>query len=696
MADSLRGIRLVELLLAGATGANRTYGVSFREPDGSLWRPMSVIAGPSQTGKTSVVDFIRYCLGDNEHPQHPEILGFVRSALLETLLSGQFHCIERAAVGPPSKFASIWQASLGTLGAAPEVRVPVDPPSDPTGLSQRLLAACGMDNIALPEAPTKQESASQMLSIRDVFRLICLPNDRLDNKNLVFEHSHHMARQKFYQTIDVLFDIHDVAGADLAARARRAGEAATQADKLAKSLSAVIHQEHPLGPLVLESDRDRARARATTLAQQLANLDSEQSARDESITGLRRSLAEAQDVAASAAIRVRDRESLMERLSSLRGQYADDKKKLTFLKEAERLFDPLHVSSCPACLSPLKEAPRIVEGECSLCGHELPAEDGRLTLGSVIASNEAAERSSEDLDPTAIHDAVTANPDDSAGVDAMKVLDGELRATTRRLNELNDYWARLDRDLQILRAERIAADRAVEIAASHVNRVTEVPAPYLAARDAIAAEHANTLLKLQESEAGLRLWERVRQAEAVAERLAVQASRLRSEQREASVRPDRTAVYSKLSQRFGEILSDFGYPKLRDPYLNERLVPFVRGLPYTSASSGGLVLISLAWYLALWEVSFETSSHAPGLLVIDSPQKNLGHSANTDDSDFADSRLVENFYRHAKNWLSDAGRGAQLVVVDNSPPDTVAEDVVVRYTRDRNVPPYGLIDDAVD
>ncbi|WP_157743973.1 DNA recombination protein RecN [Micromonospora zamorensis] len=643
-----------------------------------------------------MVDFIRYCLGDNEHPQHPEILGFVRSALLETLLSGQFHCIERAAVGPPSKFASIWQASLGTLGAAPEVRVPVDPPSDPTGLSQRLLAACGMDNIALPEAPTKQESASQMLSIRDVFRLICLPNDRLDNKNLVFEHSHHMARQKFYQTIDVLFDIHDVAGADLAARARRAGEAATQADKLAKSLSAVIHQEHPLGPLVLESDRDRARARATTLAQQLANLDSEQSARDESITGLRRSLAEAQDVAASAAIRVRDRESLMERLSSLRGQYADDKKKLTFLKEAERLFDPLHVSSCPACLSPLKEAPRIVEGECSLCGHELPAEDGRLTLGSVIASNEAAERSSEDLDPTAIHDAVTANPDDSAGVDAMKVLDGELRATTRRLNELNDYWARLDRDLQILRAERIAADRAVEIAASHVNRVTEVPAPYLAARDAIAAEHANTLLKLQESEAGLRLWERVRQAEAVAERLAVQASRLRSEQREASVRPDRTAVYSKLSQRFGEILSDFGYPKLRDPYLNERLVPFVRGLPYTSASSGGLVLISLAWYLALWEVSFETSSHAPGLLVIDSPQKNLGHSANTDDSDFADSRLVENFYRHAKNWLSDAGRGAQLVVVDNSPPDTVAEDVVVRYTRDRNVPPYGLIDDAVD
>ena len=48
-----------------------------------------------------------------------------------------------------------------------------------------------------------------------------------------------------------------------------------------------------------------------------------------------------------AALRVRNRESLMDRLAALRGQYADDKKKLTFLKEAEHLFNPLQVSVCP-------------------------------------------------------------------------------------------------------------------------------------------------------------------------------------------------------------------------------------------------------------------------------------------------------------------------------------------------------------
>jgi hypothetical protein len=125
-------------------------------------------------------------------------------------------------------------------------------------------------------------------------------------------------------------------------------------------------------------------------------------------------------------------------------------------------------------------------------------------------------------------------------------------------------------------------------------------------------------------------------------------------------------------------------------------MPFVRGLPYTAASSGGLVLISLAWYLAIWEVAHEQRALASGLLIIDSPQKNLGHAARPDDPDFADARLVENFYRHVKHWLAHAGAGAQLVVVDNSPPEFVAEDVVVHYTRNRDIPPYGLIDNAID
>lgn len=85
-----------------------------------------------------------------------------------------------------------------------------------------------------------------------------------------------------------------------------------------------------------------------------------------------------------------------------------------------------------------------------------------------------------------------------------------------------------------------------------------------------------------------------------------------------------------------------------------------------------------------------------GLLLIDSPQQNLGSDVWDGDAAFADEGLVPRFYRHAKRWLVGPGAGAQLVVFDKEPPESVAADVVVRYTRDRNIPPYGPNDDAID
>jgi hypothetical protein len=683
--DGPRGIRLRQLRLAGATGSDRSYGVSFLDAPEGAWRPLSLIAGPSQTGKTSIIDFIRYCLGDYEHPQHPEVLAYVRAALLETELASELTTVERVAAGPPSTFASIWKAPLSRLNETVELRLTTEPPSDPNSLSQAMLAACGLDNIALPVAPTKEASATQTLSIRDLFKIMWLPNERLDSKNLVFENSNFMVRQKLMQLIDVMFDVHDAAGIDLAGQIQRAAEAARNADRDAKSMRALVSAEHPLGPLVLETERDEARRQARELTDRLENADREHVSQQSAQTELRRNFEAAQREATAAAVRVRNRESLMERLSALRGQYADDKKKLTFLKEAERLFDPLQVRTCPACLSPLTQLPVLDAGHCSLCRQLVRGQDGTLTLGSVA---DAADMPAE-AQPDGASD--IADPEHISAV-----LDAEVKAAGRRLDELTDYWNRLDSDLKLLRVAQEEADRAAAEAATAIDQAANLPAPFLAGRDDLSRRRADALLRQQTAETGLRLWARVDAAEQIATRLAKQATQLRAERRETANRPDRSAVIHKLSVRFGEILADMGYPKLSQPYLDDRLVPHVRGLPYTSASSGGLVLISLAWYLALWEIAHEEDARAPGLLIIDSPQKNLGHRAHDDDPDFADARLVENFYQHAKTWLASNGTGAQLIVVDNTPPASMTDDIVVRYTRNREVPPYGLIENAVD
>ncbi|MFC0713659.1 ATP-binding protein [Cellulomonas biazotea] len=628
------------------------------------WMPLSVIAGPTQTGKTSIADFIMYLLGDDEQPEHAEIVGAVRTALLEIELGGELTTIERAAAGRASSFASTWRAPIDEIAQADEIRVTTEPTSDPEGLSQFVLRGFGLDGVSLPLAPTQEQSDAHRLSIRDVFRVMFLPNRRLDNMDLAFEKSHYMLAQKFRQLIDVIFGVHDPEGAQLLADIKAASEAVNAARRAENALEAVALEDYPTGPLGLNAERESAEAVILRTTELIASLDANRRSNDGALAELRAELQSAQKDASRASVRVRDRQSLLDRLTALRAQYADDKKKLTFLQEAERLFDPLSVVTCPACMRRLETVLSVDDGKCGLCHAEIGA-PGSIGDVTAVESSQA-------------------------------LLEAELRAVSRRLTDLTEYWERLDRDRARLEEEqRRAAALAEELAVS-IDHVAETPAPWLAERDALTGKLGQARLDLQFAKSGLRSWQRVTDAGERRARLEVTLQRLRNERNEGRKRPDRSAVIRRLSDRFREILSDFGYPKLSDAWIDDALIPYVRGMHYTRASSGGLVLISLAYHLAIWELAFESDAAAPGLLVIDSPQKNLGHSADRNDPEFADTQLVENFYRHVLRWLEGDGAGAQLVVIDNTPPEFVGQHVIVHYTRNPEIPPYGLITDATE
>ncbi|MGW9028604.1 hypothetical protein ACWGQ5_31555 [Streptomyces sp. NPDC055722] len=63
------------------------------------------------------------------------------------------------------------------------------------------------------------------------------------------------------------------------------------------------------------------------------------------------------------------------------------------------------------------------------------------------------------------------------------------------------------------------------------------------------------------------------------------------------------------------------------------------------------------------------------------------------DSLIADAVSIDDFYHFLRQWLDSHGDTAQVIVADNSPPDLVEENVIVRFSRDEEHPPYGLIDD---
>ena len=153
-----------------------------------------------------------------------------------------------------------------------------------------------------------------------------------------------------------------------------------------------------------------------------------------------------------------------------------------------------------------------------------------------------------------------------------------------------------------------------------------------------------------------------------------------------------------MSDRFARILRDFTFPKLDDPippFMDTNFVPHVRGNSYREVgSTGALTLISMAWFLAIFERAVETGAPHPGFLMVDSPQKNLTpRGDNVRDDDFADPAIVSRVWGHLISVSENASAGSmQIIVVDNAPPPPADTHVVVRYGGPLGPEPYGLIE----
>jgi hypothetical protein len=644
------GIRIRRLRLHGP---DRSYDIDFRTPHGTP-RALAVIAGAFSTGKTTILEFVDYCLGASRHPQHPEITPKVRAVTLEVDLSGRPHLIERA-VGTPSTFASVRAGRMDTDDGTPAERRPLRPAHHPGSLSSLLLAHCKLQGVQLRGAASPL-AGTDPLSFRSLMWLCFLPNDRLDNRNLLLEDTP-LKNLKLRQVFDVVFDVHDDRSVELG-RAIRALEVELDAARTAHDVAEQIVVEQHLGSRTqLEDAQQRAKANLADVERSLADVDAQARASTSFAADLREQHRAAALATRQAAARQRDCETQLQRMEPLRAQYAQDVTELTMLAEAHRFFDPLHVTTCPACLSALPRPATIADGHCTLCQSE------------VVLSEDPVD------------------------------VTGELRAARARLGELTGYIAELERMLPALRAQTELAHASEVRAAAEIDAACgHAVTPYLAQRDSLARRREDATTTLQRTAIGLRLLDTLQRRANDLTHLESSMTTLRSELADATrtrTTQQRGAVVHRVSDRYRDILAAWRYPKLTGAYLADDLTPFVREHPYTMASSGGQTLISLAWQLAVFEIAWETGSSHPGFLLLDSPQKNLG-MAGEHDVEFADSVTVADIYRHVQGWLAGPGAGAQIIVADNAPPPEADPDVIVRFSRRPDQPPYGLIDDDTE
>jgi hypothetical protein len=669
------GIRVLRLRLKGV---DRDYEVAFQDSEQEGPRSLSVVAGAFSTGKSAVLEFIAYCLGGVNHPQHPEVLRRVRSALLEVELGGQPHVIERA-VGEPSTAAFVRPGRLGEIETPPMEKRVIKPAGDPASLSSLLLSYCGLEGVQLREAPTQTESDTDPLSIRDLLWLCFLPNERLDDKNLLFESSP-MKRLKLRQVVDVVFGVHDNKAVELGRRVKELETRLARA-RTEYATTQEFLDEQELGTRIqVALTQEEAERALTTAERALTDLDNRIRAASTFAAELRGRHRDAARRARQAAGLLRDRDTQLRRFIPLRAQYADDITKLTMLAEARVLFDPLQVKVCPACLTTLRGAPHIADGRCTLCTSEVaeleaePGENGNTGNGIAPAASTGSDG------------AMTAATFD---------VSSELRATKARLAEITQYVEDLQTELgRLQNASEASVTEEAELARAVDAATNEAVSPFLSQRDDVMRSRQTASANLDRARTAIKMFDSLDRRASAVTRLEASLKALRGELEQATTQPDRNDVIHRISERYNAILTRWKYPKLEQAFIDNNLVPHMRGSSYTHASSGGRTLISLAWSLAIFEIAWETGSDHPGFLMIDSPQKNLGQGGDRD-AEFADSVAVADFYKHLHDWLAGPGQGAQVLVVDNAPPATVDDDIVVRFSRRADHPPYGLIEDEV-
>jgi hypothetical protein len=649
-------IRVRQLRVASGT---KHYDVSFTS--NGARPPIAVIAGEIMTGKTSILELIAYCLGGKEHPHHPEIERQVRFAFLEVELGTDRHVqvIERPLFAD-NNVAWIHSCSLEQLDQPHvKMRKPIDPPHEDS-LSWFLLEQCGLAGIALQESRRREDANAHIMSIRDVMWLCFLDDERIGSRNLLFENTR-IKQVKLEQVIEVIFGVHDQQLTKLTDQLEELRRARSDRHTGLLALRSFLEEQEVAGPIELAEREETRRREAASLRAELAEVGSDMERASAHAARQRDEFASAHEAAGKAAATVRYQETLISRLLPLRAQYAEDERKLHFFSEANALIDPLQLTHCPSCQQPLDHPAEIVDGNCTLCGHSVPAGEAPLDVKS------------------------------------------EINAVRARRRELRRYLDQIEAELTAARREAVAlATREEETRRALDDAVAVQLAPYVQRRDQAVARLQRTEAAVNQLSEQRGWWTSVEQREAAVFRLDEQIKELRKTiERLQKDRPTKTALLGDMTNRFSAILESFGFPKLNDggrPMIDEHFTPHVRGMEYRQlGSKGAKTLVGLAWTLSIFELALEGGHPHPGFLMIDSPQEGLkpgkpGEDQPINDEFVSDEIGVRVWERLIASAASTPG-DPQLIVVDNLPRPPALPHRVVDYTGRAGKFPYGLIED---
>ncbi|MEJ9255698.1 AAA family ATPase [Bacillus wiedmannii] len=626
-------------------GFRKNYEVKFKNG-------LNFISGPMSTGKSSIVEMINYAFGSEKHNAYIEIKNSCKEVELEFFIGENKYKIVRPLFdfSRPVKLYK-WIEGVGDFSNDFEL-LPIDSPANENSLSAFLLEEMGLSNITV---------ANQTFSFRDLFKYCYVKQSTIDSENLLKEKDWGSSIKR-RPTFEIIFNIYNNLLGDLKQKLKEKRQYINTLVKKREGVLEFLKEIKILDGKDYLEERERLTKHLSEKRNKLIEIKASGKHDDELTMYLEDTIAKIKEQIIKVEKDIHDKERYLEKLMLLRNQYSSEIQKIEFILEGALILNNYKFEVCPSCLNAIEE-----KAGCDLCGSEL-----------------------KDLSQ-----------------EETKVFKNEISRIRRKFNSLTSFIEAQEKSLSNRKEEKMDYKKQLQLKQRELDYLRNAYiSPFIEQIEQLNYEIGNICNDIERLEHNFAIKIRVSK---INEKIVDEEKlynnlndRITNLQKDTITKAD---VIENLSALFAGILKEFTFPKLNDAYIKEsNYLPYVRGIKYDELGSGGAItMTTMAYFLSIALLDTNNKNH-PGLLIIDSPRKNLGAD---DDDEFKDEEIfnaiIKYFISITDKDNTEKGEEAevkvikdlQLIVINNGYPDFLNEnDIVIRFDGKGNKNlPYGLIDD---
>jgi hypothetical protein len=572
----------------------------------------TVLDGPVGTGKSSLLELIKFAFGGSA-----VLTPVIRQEVLEVRLL--------VRLGN----ATVWlRRPLGRRGNIVDVRraghdelsLPVRSSVGDLTIGEYLLDLLGIPKVRIPRSRANAGAATVPLTFGDLFSYLYVAQQEIDRS--VVGHTEVFREPKRRAMFELLFGLTDARQLELETRVGELRDEMRRAEGKVVSIRAFLDAAKIDDETTLEERLATLRDRESVANADLTRLRDEVGARTKVHQDLIGEVRKSEARLTAAIARHRDAEELVHGREELLAQMHLDYDRGVKAAAASLQLAPLDFVSCPRCLQDLPEDRGDVS-HCRLCLQEtVPLDLGLTNPGDV----------------------------DDARVDELHSLLRDARA-----------------QLELADAEVQRWSYAHERSRAELDRVTaDAVTPRFSDIEVLSSQRARAGAEAESVASLLGFWGELRRLESAV--LVLSAERASSELELSDLRArlaERREILSELSEVFDATVRFLEVPWAESASIDERTyLPVVNGERFESlAVAGGTkTVVTVAYHLALLNVALSRSDVLlPGLLILDTPRKNLGFND-------LDSELGARIYRRIRTLVDAYEDAVQFVVADNDVP----------------------------